>query len=1009
MGTKGLRGESLFDKFEDVLRSMGIVLEVDDTGYDGNQSQAQHTLHSVVGVDQRTEVLDHRTNEATHGIRRRRASFNSIYDVGEDATQRSAAFRPSSRSSMSRLQVGKPEFAEIEGQPAHGFRRERAKSLDRSQMLAQFLEMGRRLMGGLDPLKEPDPNPDGVHLNGNITPKTSLPVVTNGHLTSSSSRESRIQSSSNSSLQSGTPSPKIGKRPQIDNINMIDEMEMRPSLSDLLRDASTFASYRKRAAARDILVQWSETAVRLQQSQRAMEIVAISKDRGALLRQAFDVWRTALQKKRQNVHTQRFFKHLERRAARARDLYLMTKAFTHWAQLTSEEISRTSAARQHVLGIKYFHAWQEITAVNELKAQRFSMKRPLDSWTRKFIQLKEADSTAAEFSTANLKRKHVTKWYWNLYFDRRAPEWNDYRLKRRSLICWIRALRTQRERDNDIDHHNRRELLHSVFKTWVERLHTIGAAQNEADSIHAKKILRIDLDEWRVHARLSSAATQVFGKVDRRVLQTAFGNWKLRTQASQQAKQVDRLRVIRNAWTTWNDRLRCRALNARIDERLKLETIYKWVLAERFRLAQRIRDQRIQRETFSTFIVTARNVSRELIQREEQYLCRRDVGLLRSILHGWRDKLTVQRQREYMASEFYAPRVEQEAMTIWTSRHLHIAKHERWAKDARFYFLATKFIKQWHKATVDVSKKRRQDAYMKVRRKIKMNLASSALSLWQAKAQRVIDIGHQAEQIRREKLRVLVSDLFTQWQQKAAKITQDLQDAEVYYHRQVAYHLLSSWVERSKKYQTLEEQAEGLDILHVSGLASAQLRKLSLRIFQVRSQSEMADGMHERILRKHYRNIIRHWVQRMKAQREAHGAPGPTVTEGSVSSVTGSLEPTTPGPAVLPEVESTFNLSELMSLPDRQLLSTTPIATPGYLTSPSRRAARARMLAQMSTTPATPLYTPFASRLRAAATADRGTVSHTQSRRSSVGTMVRFAIEEPESPSEGRRSTRREL
>jgi protein SFI1 len=1004
MGTKGLRGQSLFERFEDLLRQMGIVLELDDTEYEGNHDLQEHSFYSAAPDGQQSQVLEHNVppaEDTTQGIRRRRASFNSMRDVGDDATQRSA-YRPSSRSSMSRLQVGKPEFLETERPFRQGSSsRERAESPNK-QLLAQFLELARRLMGGRDPLKEEINGQRDPAVNGDGT----RPQI-NGHLTSSSGRASHTPSSSVSSRDSREPHVNIGNPGPAENVDFLNEVASRPSLSDLLRDASTFNMYRRRATARQILIQWFEKAVRLQQSHRDMEALAANMDRMVLLRQALELWRAGLRQRRQLVHTERFFKHLERRAERARDLYLMTKAFTHWAQLTSDELSRTSTARQHILRIKYFNAWREITAVNELKAQRFGMKRLLGSWKRGFQKIQDDEAKAVAVYTANLKKKYYRGWLWGFYYRRVVPDSYDYRLKRRSLICWLRALRTQREREQEIDHQYGRGLLQCAFQIWVDRSRSLVSAEKEADSQHKKKILSDDLEEWRAQARLSSAAARVSEMTERRIAQTALGRWALRAKAVQQAKEVDRLRVMRNAWTAWNDRLRCQALNARIEERLKMEAIYKWVLAERYRLAQRIRDQRILREAFATFILNARATSSELMQRERQHRLHRNRELLRSKLTCWRERLALERQREYMASEFYVPRIEQEALAIWTSKYEHVKKLERWAEDARFYFLAMKTIKQWHVATVNLSKKRRQEAYAKVRRKVKTNLASSALVCCRAKARQLAKMEQQAVQISRDKSLRIASELLDQWHQKTVKIAQDCHDADVYYHRQLAYHLLTRWIDSSKKYRALEEQALGLELLHVSGVAAAQLRKLSLRIFQMNSTMETADAMYGRVLRKHFRNILRHWAEKTRLQREARGFSAPSVSDTTEPGIPEGEGPNTPRPEwTIAESESTLNSRELMSLPDRQ--QTTPIATPGYLSSPSRRAARARMLAQVSTTPATPLYTPFASRLRAALVTEKTTSSRHQSRRSSLGTMVRFVDEEPESPTEGRRSARRE-
>ncbi|EED21482.1 centrin-binding protein Sfi1, putative [Talaromyces stipitatus ATCC 10500] len=992
MGTGGLANQSLFERFENVLQRMGIVLSFDDTGPEELSRYAQYlSVQEVQGEPQFTDRIGDDTTQRSH--RKRRASFNSMYDVGEDATQRYGN-RPSSRSSMSRLDPGKPDFMEIDDRPRKNkpTRQDPATSLDKNQLLAQFLEMGRRLMGGLDPTR-------GLH-NDNNPVQTSV----NGHLSSSSHSVSQGHSDILRQMD-GNHSPQTNQNFYSDDIGVIHDANPKPSLSDMLRDASSFSTYRRRATARNILIHWLTQAVRSQQRNRDMEAVAVNQDRATLLRQALDLWRAELEKKRQNSRTKRFFRHLENRAAKARDLYLMTKAFSHWAQLTSDELSKASAAREHILSIKYFNAWREITAVNVMKAERFAIQKPLDGWRRKIQQIRTLDDHAIHAHEYNRKRKYLMMLLWNFYYEHRAPEWSDFRLMKGAFLSWIRALRRQREREAEIDHGLRQELLHATLKTWSYRLRSVEAAQLDADMGYRKKLLGDQMEVWRAQTRLQPAAIQIATKIDSRVLKTTLIQWRLRTESVQHAKEADRLRVLRNTWTTWNDHLRCYALKERIDERLKKEAIYRWILAERYRLAQRIRDQRIQREAFAQFIFTVRDTSKELLQRENQYFRHYNEDLARSALDCWRNKLAVQRQREYAAMEFYVPRIEQEALTIWNSRHQHLQNLDKWSRDAQFYFITTKFIKLWHNAALDASKKRRQEAYVKIRRKVKMNIAASALRVWYDKSRRMTNLHNQANELMQTKLLIYSTELVSRWREKTAKITQDTQDAEVYYHRQLAYHQLSRWMDECEIYRGLEEQAEVLDLIRISGVVSAQLRKLSLRIFQIRSAAEMAESLHDRISRKHHRNMLRHWsakVRTLRSEREAF-VPSDIDIE--------THEPKTPGSAIVAEsAEDTLNMSELGSLPQFRLASTTPIATPGYLSSPSRRAARARMLSQMSTTPATPLFTPFATRLRAALDGDRyGSENKSRIRRGSMGTIVRFAIEEPESPTEGRKSsTRRE-
>ncbi|KAL1856698.1 hypothetical protein Plec18167_002418 [Paecilomyces lecythidis] len=1016
MGNKGLRGDSLFEKFEELLAQMGIVLELGDSDND-NETRSYHANHvggGAVDAGGETGTVDRETSH--NRGRRRRASFNSMYDVGDNPTERSIAWRPSSRSSMSRLQIGKPEFPEKTPPKRAKGNGKRGRSPDRTQLLAQFLEAGRRLMSRLDSRTD-DKRKHGKALANKEREREreQLHAVVNGinGTRHSRSRRSRVSSGSDTSdEEEGIDDLIDDEHASIEKEDFPPEMVYRPTLSQLLRDASTFDMYRRRANARRILTQWLKKAVQLQQSHRNMEAVAINRDRLTLLRQAFDSWLGVLRERSHEAQTERFFRHLEERAGRARDLYLMTKAFTHWAQVTSDEVKKTSDARKHILRVKYFNAWREITAVNELKAQRFGLKRPLALWRRKLQDVRANDATAAALYNKNLKKRIYWKWFWN-FCDRRAPQWHDFCLKRRSLIYWIRSLRTQRDNEQEIDERNKRYLLGSALQAWSEKSKRTLSAQQEADTRQRRKLLHQNFDEWHVQARLAPAANQVTTMVDKRLLETTYDQWIHRLGMLEQAKKMDRTRLLRNAWVTWNDLLRCQALNARIEERLKVETLYKWVLAERFRLMQRIHEQRITQESFAAFVANAHGMSSRLLQREQEFRARRKHKLLRTKFTCWYDQLVRQRQRELIAFEFYAPRLEQESLALWRCKHEQIAKMDGWARDARYYFLATKTIKRWKAATLESAKRRRQDAYAKVRRKIKINLASNAMATWRSKAQHTMELEQQATDIALDKTHSIAIQLLERWHDKAAKNTQDHRDADIYYNRQLAYHKLARWVESFNKNRTIEERAMQLEHVRTLGLASQQLRKLSLRIFQVRSHIETADAMRERNLRKHFRNIFWHWVDKARVTQQARShLSGPTATEtnGSTSTITDTKENNSPSPFDRwPEMETAFNFSELLATSEKPPpISPFSFATPGYLGSPSKRAARARALAQLSTTPATPLRTPFAARLRAelddakVGSGRRGGTS--TNRRSSLGTSVRFVDVEPESPTDGRRS-----
>lgn len=1012
MGSKDISGDTLFDKFENLLQHMGIVIELGD---DDSQTQGYYGPGSTDGF---SGVVDReripREQNSIQQTPRRRASFNSMYDVGDDPTQRSLINRPSSRSSLSRLEIGKPDFHESSPTPRRsGTDNRHPASPNRTQLIAQFVDVGRRLLSRFDVSKaNEDDNGDETQASIGVQAKSAVNRDRSERVAGAKRRRSQ-----ESLISSGSDETDDDHDDNDDSISFHDdgvsyqkqdlpaEMLYRPSLSDLLRDASTFNMYRQRAINRRILTQWMKRAAQLQQSRQSMEAVSANRDRFTLIRQAFETWRSIIRDKRQTARTERFFKHLEQRAGRARDLFLVTKAFTHWAQVTSDEVARTSAARQHVISVKYFNAWREITAVNELKSQRFTLRRPFNTWRKKVHQIRETEATAAVCHEKDLMNGVYWQWFWS-FCDRRAPQWYDNRLKRRSLLSWLRKFRTNRERNHELEVRNKQLAVTTAWQAWSQRSKALANAEQEAATMQRQRLLKEMFGEWKIKSCFAPPAFRVSDKVDKRLLRTTFEQWTLRLQMAKKAREMDRYRIMQNSFTMWNDHLRCQALSARINERLKMETMYKWILAERFRLMQRIRDQRIKRDTFSTFVASIRGTYSQLLHNADVHEDYRNEELLRSKFSLWRERLMLQREREYVAFEFYAPRLQQESLVAWRSKRQNVLKLDERANDARFYFLATRTIKQWKNAAEQSTKRRRQETYAQIRRKVKINLAAKAIGRWKAWAGEVAQLEYQAVQFRRRKLLKISFELLGRWHYQASQRVQDCFGAEMYYARQAAYAQLMNWAEMSFKNRDLELQADGMRHAHVLGQAHAQLRKLSLRVFQLNSSWDTADSMRERTTRKHARGMLRNWIEQTSIKLEERDSFAPLVTPGRNFDGASSSRP---DPAVFDpwySTETPFKINDFVAQSQGPSV-TSPLATPNYMASPSKRAARAKTLAQQgSTTPATPLHTPFAGRLlRAGALGNQSASTRRRNGRgSAMGNSVRFADEEPASPSEGRRS-----
>ncbi|KAF3492290.1 uncharacterized protein GIQ15_01807 [Arthroderma uncinatum] len=866
------RNGTLAARFESLLASLGIRLEY------GEDTEANDALETDIAPHIREDSV-HISHQRPNGVQppkteeRRRASFDSLYDATQDLAQRFTN-RPSSRSSMSRLENGT------------------IGSLDFDAEIKQLYpyKSGHHLH---------DQPPQRQGLRGARDRETNSPnSQTSDEDTNSISprRDSRYsdtqefggdyRSQPNHSLE-----PQYSERALSDASDDIPdpprvppELFYQPSNAQRLRDASVFDMHRQNNALRLVLANWSETAKRKREIVQAMEERAIYYDSRALVVQVLDMWKAALQDKRQAAETERlaaqterFFNNLEERAARARDLYLLTKAFTHWSQVASDEVHRTEAARRHLLCIKYFSAWREITAVNELKAQRFMLKRPFKLYVARYNRIAPLKAQADDFRQQSLKKNAYSHWFWS-FCDRLAPRWHKERLKQRSFISWLRALRTQRERDLGIDSNRTLNSLKSTLQALIQKHRAVSSAECRADDQWKSRLASDCLIEWSVKQKYQRPFAEVTSMVDTRLVRTCLNDWSRRTRMDRSARDADRLRVMRNCWTTWNDHLRCQALSSRTEERLVLQALYKWILMGRLRLMDRIHQQRLKASYLKKVMENSRGLYNQLLVKEAAFRTERKRKLVGAAFSYWKQRLDIQKQRELVSRAFYAPPVQQEVLQIWKTRNEHLTTLDTWAKKSEYFFLTTKTLKQWRSATAESSKRRRLEAYSTIRRKVKMNLASEVLSAWRSRCATVRSIHQQSTEIYGRKLIAAGTDMFHLWLEKSTQRSQNIADAQLYYNRQLVYNHLTHWAGMQRSYKMLNEKATRFLEIHISGVALAQTRKLSLRIFEVKTRLETADALHERNTRKHYRNMIHHWREKARISKEANFDSFPIVT-----------------------------------------------------------------------------------------------------------------------------------
>lgn len=653
----------------------------------------------------------------------------------------------------------------------------------------------------------------------------------------------------------------------------------QPSDTRLMDEAETFEHQRLHHLTRDCLQTWRNRTRDLVEERYRQEALAEAFDRRILLKVTLDQLRDTARVRRSSHETDRFFRRLETRADKARNLFLLTKAFTHWAQSAEDEVQRTSVARRHILRTRFFNGWREITAVNELKIQHFVLAKFLQLWRARAATIRENSQFAVTLYEENLVQKIFTNWFFQ-FCAIASSAWHNDHLKRNILNRWVQLAGTSTEKNEVAVERSDKVMLRKMLAGWKQKLVAVQSMEAQAEEFRQTALKASGLYSLQKHLQLKPIQQEFQTRCDSRRIQTAFNTWRYTADLSQRARQVDKLRIMRNAYTAWNDRLRMQALQQRINDRILVECLYKWTLASRVSLFQRVHGRQIQESLFLTWVTKTNQRSNTLDAAERRFANFKRGQLLRACLKKMEIDATEKRREECAVVAEYDMKLKQRIFEKLRERLEHFQQLKQWSNDARFYVLGTRTLKKLNSATQQTRRNRRRDTYAQVRRTVKTNLVRRLFETWRAKAGTITEHNQQAYSMVTDRTMRTAGELLHDWHDRTLEAQQlDTQASDVYVYKLGIKHL-QTWTGRLDTLQTMNSQAIALRQESTEIVAAGVLKKLGWRLWNVQRQDETAEALFKRNFEKHVRAMIRFWYEQT-AERLANRPVSPTPTPRS--------------------------------------------------------------------------------------------------------------------------------
>jgi protein SFI1 len=718
---------------------------------------------------------------------------------------------------------------------------------------------------------------------------------------------------------------------------------------------------------------------------------AIEHDGRTLLRQALNGWRTKKQirveirlqeeeLRRQEEEDERECERKEDLAASTRDKMLVRKSYEHWYVRHLDLIVRTMRASRLVLAMRYFKKWRDITVENNSKARQLVLRKCIRTlhdrtWRKQLVY----EQATAQYEEA-LQKRLFKNWLWQLR-ARKAEELHQEQTVRRTLRHWHGRSNRLQEMVQEAQTARSNRPLNAIMQTLRSRLEQRQQAAATAEAHYEHKARLNSMQALVVQGRLRPLEKTMTLRVTLTLQRKAFSVWHLHLSLTRQAAQVDRKRVLQDAWTSWNDTLRTRALARRIDERLLVENLYKWVLQERLSLFRRTADARLARHALLLLDSAVDDYRSTLDGRAAIFAAdQRRRKLAASMVHL---NLAFRRREdaERKAVEFVNSRALPDVLGQWKAKSEHARKLAKMAVDARWYCLASSTLKTWRARNTEHQHQRRREAYVQIRAQVKYKMVSKFFTTWRTQGMEIQSMKEAAQGRAERRLFAAGTQAFDRWREATrTQREREFQGANVDNQRLLLSALTAMLARHSEK-ATLEQQAVSFRLESDLALQSSALKKLQWETFTASQQTKTADALMVRNGEKHVKNMLRHWFMKASSLR--------------ASRLDQPAEPESPS------IRSASRAAARSASKERftpsHSTSYTP-GTPGYMRTPSRsrRAGRFRPIptpgavtpfafdpGYLATTPApftaaengnsnspmpvglTPQVTPFARKLRA--------------------------------------------
>ena len=639
-----------------------------------------------------------------------------------------------------------------------------------------------------------------------------------------------------------------------------------PSQTQLEQNAEAFLSTSEIRYARRVLHYWHDQTLRIKSAYAQSFGVAEARDRRTLLKQAFEILREAYGAKKLDRQEEGVHEENEIMATHHRQGLIMRKALRHWINTTVHERLNVRVAHYHLLRTKYFRRWRNIANENQTKIRSILCRKYLALWRERTLKSSLRQEQALAHYEEALMRRCRVQWL-RAGWAKFVRGWHDRFVLRTMLSRMVDSCRFREHQERLATSHFHAKIARRAVRSLSEHVHALQQRHAAAERLYDRAVVTRALHGVQTQTRLHPLARDVGLRVRFDLQRKAFAIWHRGANLSRQAEAVDRQRKLQNAWTAWNDGLRCRALAHKIDDRLVVENLYRWALQERYRLFRRAMVGRL----LGRALLAWRNkVAKEMSRLEWAAAVFAQQKHRRAVQSGMVCLHLTMRQREdseRTAVEFASSRLLPRVLHVWKGQAIRARSLNKWARDARFYYLTTHSLSVWWERTVEQKERRQKAAYAQIKAREKIRIVGDALRQWRLEAERRRSMSAKAARQAENRRIAAAASILGLWRARTGRLRELSVHAESMDQQKLLSSGFTAFFARSTEFQILSERAEQFQQQTDFALLASALRRLLWDSFTAARRNESAEALWLRTRDLHIRFMIRHWSVQASERR----------------------------------------------------------------------------------------------------------------------------------------------